>query len=91
MTEPERWIAQSFEEYQESITVSVDSSVGGGSRTISSVSCGNIDIWQHIEGYYTNEFRSVAKAKCEPDAKGQNLGRGRPLLVPKFRCHWVPK
>jgi len=96
ITEPEQWVALSFDEYKES-----------GTRSESAASCGGLSIWQHAEGSVGDAFRAAAKAKCWPDAKGTNLdcffhcppssasGEARQIRH-KFKCNtkkgtWSPK
>jgi len=98
ISEPKQWIAMSFAEYQEK---------QGGTRSESLVDCGGMDIWRHIKGHYDPAFRAKAKAKCQPDSKGQNLdcwffcppvssgGEARQIRH-KFKCTtkkgtWTPK
>ena len=98
--EPDSWTALSFEEYEER-------GIGNKPRSESLISCKGISLWDHIEGSYTDEFHSLAKAKCQPDAKGKNLecwffcppvsaGGAARQIRHKFKCNmakgtWGPK
>ena len=82
--------------------------VTGDDRTSSSsVACGDVSIWQYIDGYASASFmQSGAKAKCQADAKGKMLdcsfycppkngGTPQPVRI-KFKCKlskedWLPK
>lgn len=94
------WKVFSFEEYNEHLT-------SDDRTSTSTVSCGDVSIWQYIDGYASTSFmQSGAKAKCQADAKGKMLdcsfycppktgGTPQPVRV-KFKCklskeEWLPK